>query len=251
MIRTGQRVMVVGPSGCGKTRWEMALLDGVGSAVIFDAPQDQAEWLSWGPAHGYVVTEDIDQIRRHPRVVLQVDDLWLQDREGWTKEGRLGWFWTQACMAVWDRGHTTVVFGEGLQLLPSSGANPWARKVITQGRKRGLTTLTDVQVANWTDTLMVRQSDHVFCFRLNAADVRILRDRGADPRPLLKLEDYAWGHHASGASEWTIYEPLPAARVWGGPREPLRPPAAPRKRIRGAARQPTALPDAEAPTEPA
>lgn len=253
MIRAGQRVMVIGPSGCGKTRWEMGLLEGVQSAVIFDAPQDPSEWLSWGPAHGYLVTDDVDQVRRHPRVVLQVDDLWLSDRKGWEGpgEGRgLGWQWTLACMAVWERGDTTVVFGEGLQLLPSSGANPYARRIITQGRKRRITSLTDVQVANWSDTLMVRQSDHCICFRVTAADIRILRDRGADPRPLLQLPDFGWGHHAQGARAWALYDPIPAARVWGGPREPLRPPPRPRRRPPGGARQTTVSPDPQGAPQP-
>jgi hypothetical protein len=251
VIRAGQRVVVIGPSGCGKTRFEMPLLEGVQSVVVFDVKQDPDEWLSWGPAHGYEVISEPMLIARLPRVVLRVDDLWLQDRQGWTDPSRPGYRWTEACQLVFARGNTTVVFTEGLQLLPSAGANPWARKVVTQGRSRRVTTITDIQVANWTDTLLIRQADHAFVFRCDAADVKLLRSRGADPRPLLSLEDHAWAHHVQGARDWTLYEPLPASRIWGGPAEPVRRPARRRAPARRGSRGATPAPGPEGALPPA
>ena len=223
MIRAGQRLIVVGPAGCGKTRWEMKLLEGNPSVVVFDVKQDPDEWISYGRAHDFAVVNEPLLVGQLARVVLLVDDLWLQDRDGWTKPASPGYRWTEALWAAWKRGDTTVVFAEGLQLLPSVGAAPFARKIITQGRSRRLTTVSDFQVANWTDTLIVRQADHAVVFRCDAEDVRLLRRRGAPVDPLLTLEPHAWAHHAQGGREWTVYDPLPQDQIWGGG-PPGRPP---------------------------
>jgi hypothetical protein len=179
------------------------------SAVVFDPKGDPQEWASWGPAHGYAVSNQVEDIKRFPKVVYLVDQLALDDRAGWKKQGSDGYTWTDALIAAYNRGNTTVVFEEGHGTIPVN-ANPWARKVITQGRSLGLSTWTAVQRSSWVDPFVIRMAEHVFCFALfDDGDLAVMRERRGIPCDLLaQLGPREFGYHRLGSREWIRCPPI-------------------------------------------
>lgn len=107
-IKRGDQVFIRGDKGAGKSVLCMALA-GDQSLVVLD-PKGEEEWLNYAAAHDMVVTRDPADVRRHPRVLVLVDQLWLDDREGWKSGRGDGWQWTQTLDNVWNRRNTIVVF---------------------------------------------------------------------------------------------------------------------------------------------
>jgi DNA helicase HerA-like ATPase len=210
LIRAGERAAFIGLPGSGKTNLEMNLLEGVGSVGVLDAKHDPEEWAAYGRGRGYVVTAEEAPLKREARVVYQVDQLALEDRQGWGRPGSRGFHWTMALAYLFSRGSVVVVFADALQLLPSSGGNPQARRILTQGRSRRVTSFLDIQRPKWVDTLALKLCEHAFCFKTIDADdlVELQRARGVDPTPLRELQPFHFGYHRFGSQEWVICPPV-------------------------------------------
>src|SRR2546421_140998 len=108
----------------------MTLLLGQQSVVVWDAKHYPNEWPAFAARHGYVVTSDPEDIRRHPKVVYQIDELWLLNRAGWKKPGSPGYAWTLALQYAYERGQTIHVHDESLATIPSGTFHPLARKAV-------------------------------------------------------------------------------------------------------------------------
>lgn len=214
-IARGQRVAFIGLPESGKTNLEMAMLEDQGSVVIFDGKHDPQEWVQYGRRRGYLITSDPEQIRTAPRVVYEVPSLGVDDRQGWDRPGRQGYAWTLALLRTFERGArgrqpTIVVFADSLRLLPSSGANPQARRIFTEGRSLGLTVFFDIQQARWVDTMAIKTSEHCFCARMRDADTlkHIHGLRMVEVGMLAELERFHFAYHRMGQEQWTLMAPV-------------------------------------------
>jgi len=209
-IVPGSRALFIGLPGYGKTNLCMALLAGQQSAVIWDAKHRTDEWLSpqWAKRFGYVITSDPEAIKVYPKVIFEVDDLWLQDRQGWAKPERAAFAWTRALQYAYDRGHTIQVHDEALSTLPSVAFHPLARKAATQGRAGGTTLFVNMQAPTWTDTMTMKMAEHVFIFWTNnREDLEAIRSlRGIDPAPIADLKGHDFAYHRAGAAALVVYD---------------------------------------------
>ena len=87
-----ERVTFLGHQGSGKTELMKTLLaqPGMDSVVIIDSKWDDKDWVAFAHALGYVITYDVDDIGRYPKVVFRVSTRVLMDRGGWSKPGIRG-----------------------------------------------------------------------------------------------------------------------------------------------------------------
>lgn len=205
-IRAGERALFLGKPGWGKSNLMMWLLEDVANVVVMDSKSHEAEWAPWARRRRGLVTDDPEHVARAPIVVFQVDQRALDDREGWTKPGSVGYQWTAALEACLRRRTTVVVFDEVLQTMPAGGAHPQARRIYTQGRKFGLSAWAGTQIANRMDTLVARIAEHCFAFHTNhAKDVALLSDaRAVDCSQLAQLPRFHFGYHYQGSDEWVM-----------------------------------------------
>lgn len=209
-IAPGERAVTIGPPRHGKSNLLAWALEPLHSAVVIDSKHHPAEWAAWGPRHGYVVTRDPELISRHPKVVFQVDHRSLVDRNGWNKPGTHGQVWSEALSRIIARGHTTVVFDESVQVLPSGSSHPQAQRIFTQGAAFGTTTFAGSQIGNRIDTLIPRLAEHAFVFRtLTGQDLKLIQKaRSVDCTPLKTLQRFHFGYHRMGDSEWVLCPPV-------------------------------------------
>src|SRR5258708_33273060 len=135
-LAPGQPVIVLGPQRSGKSNLIAFLVDDVASVVIIDSSQHPDEWGRWGPAHGYVVSSDPDDILRYAKVVFQIDMTVLLDVQGWKKPDNV---WSRALSNIMQRGNSHVAFDEMVYQLPGGHPNPAAMQIYTMGAKFGLT----------------------------------------------------------------------------------------------------------------
>lgn len=190
------------------------LVEGCPSVVVFDSKRHPLEWARWGPAHGYVVSDDPRDISRYRLVVHQVDNRALTDRGGWNRPDRIGYRWTEALNRVIARGNTVAVFDETVQTLPAGAAHPDARRIETQGAAFGIGGWYGTQIANCIDTLIPRLSEHAFVFRMVGGEERariasyrqvncdVLATLGGPNSP--EDERYEFAYHRMGDDAWTV-----------------------------------------------
>jgi hypothetical protein len=213
----GERLAILGPPGYGKTTFVQYVLSTAAggplrSVVVFDSKQDPREWRVWGARHGYAVTLDPTDILRHRLVVLEVNQLWLEDRAGWSRPGRPGYQWTQALRHTLHRGNTVAVFDECLQTLPASFPHPEARRILTQGRSRGVPAILCSQLGNTMDTYILRLAEWCVSFSAIPDTVeRLQRSRGIDSSLLLGLRKFDYAVHRAGWPVWEARQRVPLA----------------------------------------
>lgn len=209
-IAPGERAVFIGPPRHGKSNLQGWLLETVSSAVVIDSKHHPAEWASWGPRHGYVVTSDPELISRHPKVVFQVDHRSLVDRQGWNKQGTYGYAWTDALSRIIARGNTVTLFDEAVQTLPAGSSHPQAQRIQTQGAGFGNGGWAGTQIGNRIDTLIPRLAEHAFCFRtLTGQDLDLIqRARSIDCEVLKTLERYHFAYHRMGDTAWQVCAPV-------------------------------------------
>lgn len=217
LIQPGEAAVFLGVKGAGKSHLVLSLLaqGGAGgrplqSVVVMESKHDPDEWLRWGPALGFAVSRDPADVSRYPRLVLLVDQVALNDREGWRKPGAPGWTWSDALLRVWARGHTIVLFNEALNTLPMSGPHPQAQRIQTQGRSVRVTAWAESQRPRWLDPMALRLAEHCFSFAMfDGADRDYLREtRSVDSGELAGLEPFHFAHHRLGEPSWTQHPPL-------------------------------------------
>lgn len=210
-LEAGERVVFIGDTRSGKTNLIMALLGGVRRFTVIDSKMHPDEWPRWARQVGAVVTRNPDDIVTNDRVVFQVSEIVLRDRAGWYKPERPGNLWTRALRAVKAKGKGVVVFDEVIQTMPAGGTHPEAWQLYSQGAAFGISGWAGSQIPNRMETLVARQSEHAFSFRMiNRADQKILSScRGIDCAPLASLADYHFGYHRKPASEWLTCPPVP------------------------------------------
>jgi hypothetical protein len=222
-----ERALFVGVTRSGKTCLVQALLCELGSWVVFDSKRVGREWQDFAEARGAVVTENPADIRRHERVVFRVDLRSLQDREGWRREGTLGWLWTEALLSCFwrqsDDGSTVVDFNEAMHTLPASGGHPDARRLATQGAGMGLPVFVETQAPLYIDTVTMAQAEHCFAWALHHPKYRkeLMDRRGVDCEVLAHLAGpkdpdvtrrHEFAHHFTGDPDWSLFEPIRLAR---------------------------------------
>lgn len=213
-IGPGERAVFIGPPRHGKSNLEAWLLQTVRSAVIIDSKHHPAEWASWGPRNGYVVTSDPREISRHRKVIFQVNHRSLVDRGGWTKPGTPGYQWTEALLRIIERRNTVTDFDEAVQVLPAGASHPDAQRIYTQGAGFGSGAWAGTQIGNRIDTLIPRLAEHAFCFRaLTGQDLDLIaKARSVDCSVLSTLGgpnsppelQYQFAYHRMGDSEWQV-----------------------------------------------
>ncbi len=214
----------MGFKGAGKTRLVMAFCADSSSVVVLDPTGRADEWPAFGAANGYLITDDPEDIRKHAKVVVRVNQLWLEDRAGWRTPGSLGYNWTLCLAYVFDRGNTICVIEEAIQTLPGIGPHPVARRLLTQGRGNDVRTFVPLQGMIGVDTMSPRLAEHFFAFRtVHGGDLQAVYDnRRVDPRPLTQLAYLKQGklipgaggsrkqfaYHRLGADEWLLCDGL-------------------------------------------
>jgi hypothetical protein len=264
-IRAGDRAIFLGPPYAGKTNLVCALMGaGVGgrpvpSAVFMDSKQHPMELAEWGPRNGYFVTRDPLEIRRHALVVYQVDQLALEDRGGWGRPGSVGYSWTLALKAAFERGNTIVEFNEALQTMPVQAPHPDARRMMTQGSAYRVSTWIESQAGNWIDTLAMRLAEHAFAFRMTDSgwhdDIRKARGVRCDVLASLPEGAFQFAYHRRGMDAWVVCAPAPLVVRPRHADGRMRPPAATRGASAGddASRgdRPGRPPDGREPVAPA
>ena len=208
-LEPGQPCIVLGPQRCGKSNLIAFYLLELSSVVVFDSSHHPDEWAKFGPQHGYVVTSDPADIRRHPKVVYQVPMQALMDVGGWRKPGSTGDQWTQALQNVVKRGNTATVFDEIVHQLPAGRPHPDAMVIYTQGAKYGLTPWAGSQFGNRVETATVRAATHCFCFAMNPYDLGIVgQRRGCPTDSLAGLGKYEFGYHLTNTAMWQLGQPV-------------------------------------------
>lgn len=202
----------------------MAFCESASSVVVFDPTNRTDEWPAFGLSHGFVVSDDPEAVRRHPRVILRVNQLWLEDRSGWRRPGTPGWNWARALTYAFDRGNSYVVFEEAIQTLPALGPHPMARRILTQGRGNDLRSFVMLQGMIGVDTMGPRLAEHFVAFMTkHAGDLQAIYDnRRVDPTPLTQLAHLERGkliagaggsrkmfaYHRLGSDQWLLCDPL-------------------------------------------
>jgi hypothetical protein len=213
-----ERVVFCGPPRVGKTTLAQGFLGapGMDSVVVVDSKHDDTEWIPFARRFGYVVSGDVADIRRHPRVIHRVDYRSLADRRGWDNEGTAGWLWTEALHAIFERQHTVVYFDEGMHTLPAT-AHLEARRLSTQGASLGLPLWLGTQAPLHVDTVALNLAEHFFGFPTYSEAYRkgIAQLRGVDAELLAHLAVYKhrdgtpagaeFAYHRQGAGGWEIF----------------------------------------------
>lgn len=213
-LGAGQRALIIGKTGTGKTHLVRTALRQVNSWVVIDSKRGVKpnEPSIWAARLAAIVSKDPADILRHRRVVWQVSERSLMDRGGWQRSGSWGFLWTAGLRKLKQRGHTIVVFNEGLQTLPAGRCHPEAKEIFTQGAGYDLTAWVETQAANWLDTVILRQVEALIAFRCRGAQDRelIARAREVDASPLAELRPYWWAYHDLSQDEFQVFPPLPA-----------------------------------------
>lgn len=196
------------------------------SAVVLDIKKKPEEWARYGRRNGWLVTRDPRNLMRAPRVVLWVDQRWLDDRKGWREHTPPGLYWTLTLEALFRRGQTLIVWEDAHRTLPVYNCHPQARAIFTDGRALGLPSIVLSQAPSWLDPFVVRSAEHFIAGRtVIQRDLRrIQEDRGVDPTILTELhgrEDPGWAaYHRDGADMWALLSP--EENVIDGPRTMVR-----------------------------
>lgn len=205
----GQPAIFLGPQRSGKSNLIAYLVEPHPSVVVFDSSHHPDEWARWGPAHGYVVTEDPAAISQQAKVVYQVPMPALLDVTGWNRPGSPGHQWTQALERVLRRGNTVVVFDEAVRQLPAGRPHPLAMQVYTQGAKYGIGPWAGSQFANRLETATIRAATHAFAFKLNPYDLGLLAEkRGVPTDALAQLPPYGFAYHLTNEASWVCCAPV-------------------------------------------
>lgn len=226
----GERAVFLGNTDSGKTFLIQQLAAPMQSVVVMDSKGDSM-WDSYAARHGYLVSGDPADIRRHARVIFRVDSRSLMDRAGWTKPGSAGHVWTDALASCWFRsesGVTLVIFDEALDTLPSAGgAHPDARRIFTSGRTQGLPAWLGAQFPIYVDRRALGTAEHCFSFAQPMPEYReLIRQRRGVPADLLADLDakaHEFAHHRLGESEWTEFSAVSAGPKSPAPEVPAAP----------------------------
>jgi hypothetical protein len=226
-----ERLLFVGVTRSGKTTLLQALLGQLSSWVVFDSKRLGREWEGFAEQHQAVVSQNPADIRRHERVVFQVDTRSLMDRPGWVRKETIGYIWTEALLSVFwrgsDDGTTVAVFDEAMHTLPVN-PHPEALRLQTQGAGLGLPGWTATQAPLFVSTVAMSQAEHCFAFATFHAGYRreLALRRGVDCELLGQLAGpksddvsrrYEFAHHYTGEETWTRFQPLQL----GGARRPV------------------------------
>jgi hypothetical protein len=222
-----ERLLIIGVTRGGKTTLAQALLSQVDSWVVFDSKRLGREWAQFAEQYGAVVSQNPADIRRHERVVLEVDTRSLTDREGWRKPGTLGYIWTEALLSVFWRqsedGTTVALFDEAMHTLPVN-CHWEALRLQTQGAGLGLPVWLETQAPLFVNTVAMSQAEHCFAFATFHAGYRkeLAVRRGVDCELLGELAGpkspdvsrrREFAHHYTGEEDWTRFEPLQLGRA--------------------------------------
>jgi hypothetical protein len=221
-----ERVLIVGVTRSGKTTLCQALLGQLDSWVVFDSKRLGREWAEFAEQHGAVVSQNPGDIRRHERVVFQVDTRSLTDRAGWIRKDSLGYLWTEALLSVFwrqsDDGTTVAVFDEGMHTLPVQ-CHPEALRLQTQGAGLGLPVWINTQAPLFINTVAMSQAEHCFAFATfhrgyrkelalrRGVDCELLAELAGPKDPdVVRRREFA--HHYTGEQDWTRFQPLQLGR---------------------------------------
>jgi hypothetical protein len=221
-----ERVLIIGVTRGGKTTLGQALLGQLDSWVVFDSKRLGREWPDFAEQHRAVVSQNPADIRRHERVVLEVDTRSLLDRQGWTRQGSIGYIWTEALLSVFSRqsddGTTVAVFDEAMHTLPVN-CHPEALRLQTQGAGLGIPAWIFTQAPLFINTVAMSQAEHCFAFATFHRGYRkeLSLRRGVDCELLGQLAGpkspdvprrREFAHHYTGEETWTRFAPLQLGR---------------------------------------
>lgn len=195
--------------GSGKSKLVTFLIEDSPSVVIIDSKRHPAEWTSWGPQHGFVVTADPADISRHPKVVWQVSAHTLLDVGGFQKPGRPGYAWTDGLLRIMKRRNTIAIFDELVQQLPAGRPHPSAVQILTQGGAYMVSPWGNTQYANRVETMIIRGAVHCFCFQLQPFDAEEVHAKRGVALPAEPLPPYGFHYHRTNTPAWQACQPVP------------------------------------------
>ncbi len=222
-----ERLLIVGVTRGGKTTLAQALLGQLDSWVVFDSKRLGREWAAFAEQHRAVVSQNPADIRRHERVIFEVDTRSLTDRPGWTRQGSIGYLWTEALLSIFfrqsDDGTTVSLFDEAMHTLPIN-CHPEALRLQTQGAGLGLPVWLETQAPLFVNTVAMSQAEHCFAFATFHAGYRkeLAVRRGVDCEILGQLAGpkspdvrrrREFAHHYTGEEAWTRFQPLQLGRA--------------------------------------
>lgn len=212
-IGPGDRVLFLGNTRLGKTNLLANLLLSRSSAVVCDSKR-QGEWEDFARRQRWHLTEDPEDLARHPLVVWQLrkGDL---ERSAWRDPRNP---WGRGLELVLRRGDTALVLDEMTDTLPHL-AHPRIQEAYAQGGGRLVGVWGGSQLANRIDTRAIRMSEHCFTLWMSPVDLELLRSaRGLPVEQLAELNPpdagvpgskrYWFAYHSHGSSSWTICPPV-------------------------------------------
>jgi DNA helicase HerA-like ATPase len=163
--RQGEHVAVVGDTGTGKTFLLSRIVPFRSHVVILKTKRDD----TWKEFRSFRRVKDARAMSDHYADKLIVDP-------PYEKQAEVGY---DVLERAWKMGGWTVVIDE-LWYTERLGLRGQVERLLTQGRSEGLTAIVGMQRPVFVSRFALSQCTHVFSFRVEGRDVKVMRDAFSD-----------------------------------------------------------------------
>lgn len=159
--RQGEHVAIVGDTGTGKTFLLSRVVPYRSHVVVFKTKRDD----TWREFKGFRRVKDARAMDEPYAQYLIVDP-------PYEKQGDVGF---DLLERAWRQGGWTVVIDE-LWYTERLNLRPQIERLLTQGRSENLTAIVGMQRPVFVSRFALSQCTHVFSFRVEGRDVKVMRD---------------------------------------------------------------------------
>lgn len=163
--RQGEHVAIIGDTGTGKTFLFSRLVQYRSHVVVFKTKRDD----TWREFQGFRRVKDARAMDEHYASKLIVDPPY--DKQGEVGADILERSWRQG---GWTVGIDELWYTERLHL------RAYIERLLTQGRSEHLTALLGMQRPVFVSRFALSQCTHVFSFRVEGRDTKVIRDAFSD-----------------------------------------------------------------------